>query len=462
VAGAAAASFVLWREGQAPGRRGRPGFRLMLQLPQSDHADRPIHFELDWSFATLAPGAAHHARLLPGEAALPGSPFTRWDEGALRLHGDPEDGLRRGKLLLVFDGQRLSGTWSLGREKGRFLGRGRGEVPSESWRLARKPETAAAPETRAPLRLTNLSKPYWPEAEGGYTKGHLLGYYRAVAPWLLPYLRDRPVVLTRYPDGIHGRSFFQHHAPGARSAWLRTVRIEMSRRPRDYLLCDDVESLLYLVNLGSIVLHLWPSRSGAVSRPDYCILDLDPHGTGFAGVIEVARRFRALCQELGLPSYVKTSGGSGLHVLLPLAGQLDFAGSRTLCELLTRTLEAETPEQVGLALGPSRPVNLPGTSAPVRSPGRVLVDSLVNSQGRLLVAPLSVRPLPGAPVSMPLAWEELAPDLDPRTFTLATVPGLLEAAAASGREPWQGFEAAAPDLAQALERLRLRGRRAVR
>src|SRR5262249_29576628 len=142
-------------------------------------------------------------------------------------------------------------------------------------------------ERRVPF--SNLTKLFWPDE--GYTKGDLLEYYRAISPWLLPHLRDRPIVMTRYPDGIAGKSFFQKDAPSFRPEWMRLERMwsEHAEREIDYFVCDDLESLLYVVNLGSIPLHVWSSRVRSLERPDYCILDLDPKGAPFAHVVRAAR-----------------------------------------------------------------------------------------------------------------------------------------------------------------------------
>jgi bifunctional non-homologous end joining protein LigD len=283
-----------------------------------------------------------------------------------------------------------------------------------------------------PLKLTNLDKVFWPEK--GYTKGDLLRYYRAVAPHLLPHLVDRPIVLTRHPDGIHGKSFFQHNAPGAKSAWLRTARIQMSKRPRDYFLADDLESLLYLVNLGTIPLHVWPSRVESIERPDWCAIDLDRGERGFVEVVEVALRVRELCESIELPSFPKTSGGGGMHVLIPLGGQLSFDQSRALGELVARSIVARHPTLATVEL------SIAGRG------GRVLIDHLVNARGRMLVSPYAVRPLPRATVSTPLAWSEVGGGLDPGAFTIETVPGRL---AAIG-DPWASLLETAADVPRAL------------
>ncbi|HYU36094.1 MAG TPA: DNA ligase D [Thermoanaerobaculia bacterium] len=272
------------------------------------------------------------------------------------------------------------------------------------------PSPAAEPDPAPaqPLRLTNLDKVFWPDE--GYTKGDLIEYYRSVSPWMLPYLRDRPLVLDRYPNGITGKSFFQKHAPEMAAGRLRSVPIQAEgTRAIDYFLCDDVDGLLFLVNLGAIPFHIWSSRLPELDRPDWCILDLDPKGAPFAHVVRIAQEIRALCEEIELPSFIKTSGGSGLHVLLPMGGQLDHERVRLLAELLARVIVERLPD-VATTL----------RSIPARK-GRVYVDALQNGRGKLLAAPYSVRPLPGAPVSTPLSWSEVGPRLVVGKLTIRTV-----------------------------------------
>src|SRR6185295_8634665 len=191
--------------------------------------------------------------------------------------------------------------------------------------------------------FSNLDKVFWPDE--GFTKGDLVEYYRAVAPWMLRFLRDRPLVLDRFPDGIAGKSFFQKSAPAGSSGRFRTAAIDIggSDRGHEYVLCDDVDTLLELVNFGAIPFHVWSSRVPALERPDWCILDLDPKNAPFTHVVMIARAVRELCEEISLPSFIKTSGGSGLHVLMPTGGQLEHDQVRQLAELLAGVLVARLP-----------------------------------------------------------------------------------------------------------------------
>jgi bifunctional non-homologous end joining protein LigD len=300
---------------------------------------------------------------------------------------------------------------------------------------------ATGPEPRSENRsvpFSNLEKIFWPDDR--YTKGDLIEYYRSISPWILPYLIDRPVVLTRYPDGIAGKSFFQKDAPGFVPQWIRTTRMwsEQAEREIDYFVCEDESSLLYLINLGTIPLHVWASRTTAIDRPDWCVLDLDPKDAPFSHVVRVAQATHDLCEEIGLPHMVKTSGSSGLHVLIPLGGQCNYEEARSLGELLARVITAELPDISTL----TRQVSRRG--------GKVYIDYLQIGAGRLIVAPFSVRPLPGAPVSMPLRWSEVNPKLDIRSFTVKTaLPRLRKLK----RDPLRDVLELEPDLPGALERL---------
>lgn len=304
------------------------------------------------------------------------------------------------------------------------------------------PSAAPDPSLRRVVE-TNREKVFFP---GGETKGDLLDYYRAIAPAALPYLRDRPVALTRYPDGTLGKSWFQHSAPGFAPGWLRFERLwsEASGREIDHFVLDDVESLLYVVNLGTIPLHAWASRTASLARPDWLSLDLDPKGAPWERVVRVANAARALLEALELPSFPKTSGSSGLHVLVPLAGQCTYAEARGLADLMAFVLEHEDGEVATT----ERVVE--------KRAGRIYIDSGQNAQGRTLAAAYCVRPLAGAPVSTPLAWREVGKRLDPRKLTIATVPARVE----KKGDLLEGLLEARPDLPRALARLEERVRKA--
>jgi bifunctional non-homologous end joining protein LigD len=266
--------------------------------------------------------------------------------------------------------------------------------------------TPAATSAPPPPRFTpsNEGKIFWPD--DGYTKGDLLAFYDAIWPHIAPYLRDRPVVLTRYPDGINGKSFFQKNAPEFIPDWVPTCRVEDT----EYFLCNERDALLYVINMGCIPLHVWSARRGSIERPDWSIIDLDPKGAPRRDVIAVARRIHTLLEPTGTPHFIKTSGQEGLHVLIPLGGALTHDQSKSFAEVIARIVAGELSDIATIA----RPLGDRG--------GKVYVDFLQNGFGKTIAAPFSVRPRPGAPVSTPLTWNEVTGRLDPARHTIRTVP----------------------------------------
>jgi bifunctional non-homologous end joining protein LigD len=268
----------------------------------------------------------------------------------------------------------------------------------------------------------------------------MVEYYRAVARWMLPYLRNRPVVLTRFPDGIDGKSFYQKDAPDFAPGWMRIERIwsEETQREIRYFVCDDVESVLYVANMGSIPLHIWASRVGSLEQPDWCVMDLDPKDAPFSDVIRTARVLHRWCDAVKLPHYVKTTGKTGLHILIPLGRQCTYAQSRMLGELLARVVLRELADIATI------------TRQVTRRGDKVYLDYLQNRHGQTIVAPFSVRPLPGATVSMPLRWDEVNESLDPRNYTIRNAVERMEAL---GEDPVVSVLDARPDLGAVLQRL---------
>jgi bifunctional non-homologous end joining protein LigD len=303
--------------------------------------------------------------------------------------------------------------------------------------IVAEPAATRQPAART-VAFSNLKKVYWPG--DGYTKGDLIEYYRGISPWMLPYLANRPLVMTRFPDGIDGKSFYQKDAPEFAPEWIQTIPIWSEDTQRDirYFVCDGVDALLYIANLGSIPIHIWNSRVGSLEQPDWCVIDLDPKDAPFSDVIRTARVFRGLCESIGLPSYVKTTGKTGLHILLPLGRQLTYAQCRTLGELLARVALRELGDIATI----TRHVTKRGV--------KVYLDYLQNRHGQLIVSPFSVRPLPGASVSMPLVWDEVDASLDPRNYTIKNAVERMERL---GADPVLPVLADRPDLGKALERL---------
>ena len=310
-----------------------------------------------------------------------------------------------------------------------------GGAPAQANELPAPPAGAPVEKTVA---FSNLKKVYWPA--DGYTKGDMVEYYQSVAQWMLPYLRGRPLVLTRFPDGIDGKSFYQKDAPEFAPSWVRTIPIwsEDTQREVRYFVCDDVETLLYVANMGSIPMHIWASRVGSLEQPDWCVIDLDPKEAPFSDVIKTAVAVHELCDAIGWQAHVKTTGKTGLHILLPLAGLCTYAQSRSFGELIARLVLRSLGDTVTI----TRQVMKRGV--------KVYLDYLQNRHGQTIVAPFSVRPLPGATVSMPLLWGEVNDSLDPRDFTIRNAVERMER---MGEDPVRSVMDEVPDLATVLQRL---------
>jgi bifunctional non-homologous end joining protein LigD len=293
---------------------------------------------------------------------------------------------------------------------------------------------------RKNLRLTHLNKIYFPEV--GYTKRQILAYYCRIAKYILPFLRDRPLVLRRYPDGITGKSFFQKDAGKRVPDWIETATIqseeEKSKEIR-YYLANDCAALLYLTNLGCIDHNPWPSRRDKPDHPDYVFFDLDPStGTNFKVVVKVARAIAAKLQGLGLTIFLKTSGATGFHIYVPIERRYTFRQVRVFAEIISRLVAAELPKETTQERTIAK-----------RRRGTVMIDAYQNSPGRSLVAPYSVRAFPHAPVSAPITAEELRDSLDPSRFNLKTMFGRIRGYG----DLWADFWATHQSLENALRKL---------
>lgn len=247
------------------------------------------------------------------------------------------------------------------------------------------------------LALTNLDKVLWPR--DGYTKGDLIQYYRSVAKWLVPHLEDRPLTLQRWPDGIDSQSFFEKQAPRFKPDWIPTVTLSADQQSRkvSYLLCNDVATLIWCANLAAIVLHVWYSRVPTIDMPDYALFDLDTCAkTTMKTLATVALEFRDTLSEIGLTPLVKTSGGSGLHVVIPLKTQYDHDTVRQFAEIIARHVAAKLPDLTTLERSISK-----------RPETAVYLDWVQVGRGKTVVPPYVVRARDGAPVSTPLHWDEV-------------------------------------------------------
>ena len=265
------------------------------------------------------------------------------------------------------------------------------------------------------LTFTHLSKIFWPKEK--YTKRDLLNYYYQVTPYILPYLKERPQSLNRHPNGITGPGFYQKNVSGKVPDWIETFPYHSAQdnEDKEFLVCTDGASLLYMVSLGCIELNPWSSRVQSPDNPDWCIIDLDPDKkTPFEKVIEAAQVTRKILDAAGVTSYCKTSGSTGLHIYFPLGGQYTYEESKEFARVIVHRVNTEIPDYTTI----ERTVSA--------RKGRMYLDFLQNRPQATIAAPYSVRPKPGATVSAPLHWEEVKKGLATLDFTIKNMPARLK------------------------------------
>lgn len=273
-----------------------------------------------------------------------------------------------------------------------------------------------------PVTFTRLDRLYWPGEK--ITKFDLLSYYLRMAPLMMPYLRDRPAILQRHPRGIGAPKFFQHDFESG-PAYLHAVRMPNEQgREIDYAVYRDLPSLLYLVNIGTIEQHPWHSRLDRITRPDWLVLDLDPHGAPWENVMKTALTARKVFKRRQLKAYPKTSGSSGLHFYLPLRPEYEYEAVSALASELAKEIASAIPEIATVE-----------RTLAERRPEQVYVDWLQNSRGKSMAAPYSVRAKKGATVSMPLTWEQLEKGVRILDFTMKN---LFEKTILR-KNPWRRF-----------------------
>ncbi|KUM85618.1 MULTISPECIES: non-homologous end-joining DNA ligase [Streptomyces] len=295
---------------------------------------------------------------------------------------------------------------------------------------------------RAGKRTVEVHRPdkvLFPGGDGAkeYTKADLVDYYRAVAPFMLPHLRGRPLMLERHPDGLDGPRFMQKNTPDSYPEWISRVEVPKEGGTVCHTVCDDTATLLYLADQACLTLHRWLSRAGSVERPDRMVFDLDPAGDDdFALVREAAGLLGELLDELSLPSALMTTGSRGLHVVVPLNGRHDVDEVREFAKDVADTLVAGHPDRLT-------------TAARKKDRGdRLYLDIQRNAYAQTAVAPFTVRAKPGAPVATPMAWAQLDdPGLDARRWTIA------DAVEQARTDPWAGVMAKRRALGPARRRL---------
>jgi DNA ligase D len=259
--------------------------------------------------------------------------------------------------------------------------------------------------------FTNVDKLYWPDEK--ITKGDLIHYYESIAPYILPYLKNRPLSLKRNPNGIKDEGFYHKDAGDIAPAWMKTANIhsESSNKIIHYLVCNNVKSLLFIANLGCIEMNPWNSVTGHLDNPDYLILDIDPsEKNSFDQVIDVALVIKEILDKIKVTGYCKTSGASGMHVYIPCARKYEYGTIRDFAKILATMVHEQLPSFTTLE-----------RSLAKRKKNHIYIDYLQNSRGQTLASAYSVRPKPGATVSTPLEWKEVKHGLHPSLFTLKNI-----------------------------------------
>ena len=256
------------------------------------------------------------------------------------------------------------------------------------------------------IKFTNLSKLYWPGEK--LSKRDMLNYYYQAAPFILPYLKGRPQSLNRHPNGITGESFYQKDVKGKVPEWIETFAYhsEGDNRDKEFLVASDEASLLYMASLGCIEMNPWSSTIAKPDNPDWCIIDFDPDNNPFSQTIEAVQVTHQLLESMGVDSYCKTSGSTGIHIYIPLGAKYDYEESKEFARAIVTAVHAEIPKFTSI----ERPT--------AKRKGKIYLDFLQNRPQATLAAPYSLRPKPGATVSMPLHWEELKKGLSMQDFTM--------------------------------------------
>jgi len=260
------------------------------------------------------------------------------------------------------------------------------------------------------LKLTSLDKWYWKKEK--ITKGETLNYYFKIAPYILPYLLNRPHSLNRHPNGIEAPNFYQKNVQGKVPDWIETYQdfSESTNENVQYLVCDGEASLLYMANLGCIEINPWHARVPQVLAPDWCLIDLDPDTKNtYDQVVETALVIKTILDSIGAESYPKTSGSTGMHIYIPLGGKYSFEQSKQLAELVVMLAQKELPKITSLE------------RTPAKRKGKIYLDFLQNKETQTAAAPYSLRPKPGAPVSAPLHWTEVKKGLTARTYHIHNI-----------------------------------------
>jgi bifunctional non-homologous end joining protein LigD len=285
------------------------------------------------------------------------------------------------------------------------------------------------------IKLTNPDRVLYPEQ--GITKLELARYYEKIADWILPHLKGRPLTLVRCPQGRHNECFYQKHVAEKMPASVRRVAIKEKNSVGEYLVIDSLPGLIALVQLGTLEIHTWGSRSDRIEYPDRLIFDLDPDpGLPWKEVVRGARTLRRKLADLGLIPFVKTTGGKGLHIVVPVVRKYDWEETKKFCAKVASSVTREEPERYI------------ATMSKAKRKGKIFIDYFRNGRGATAIAACSTRARPGAPVSAPIAWRELAAGIRPDQFTVRNLPARLSRLR---KDPWAEYESSRRSITTAME-----------
>jgi bifunctional non-homologous end joining protein LigD len=413
-----------------------------------------------------------------------------WDRGSWKPEGDPIDGRRNGKLKFKLKGEKLRGGWTLVRMNGKRQPNGKnwllikerdgnaGKIDIENTSPAsvksgkrieelipdnnergrshtrrpsqsRKREQASTAKIKslnsprssdseiAGIKLTNPDRILYPDQ--GITKLELAQYYENIADWIMPHIDGRPLTLLRCPEGHKKQCFYQRHVNQALDPAIRLVRVREKKSEAEYLYIDSLPGLIALAQMGVLELHTWGARKERINQPDQLIFDLDPDPTVSWNTLKAAAlMFRARLSDLGLPAFLKTTGGKGLHVVVPITPKQDWSFAKEFARTMAQSIVREYPDRYT------------ATMSRTKRKGKIFIDYLRNSQTATTVCAYSTRARSGAPVSLPLRWEDLKKDVR-EEFTVKNVPTRLIQLRI---DPWGTFESARTGItAQMLKQL---------
>ena len=413
-----------------------------------------------------------------------------WDRGSWRPEGDPIDGRRKGKLKFDLNGQKLNGGWTLVRMHGKRQPQGKnwllikdrdgsaGEIDVENTSPAsvksgkrieeigrnqergrrsknRRPSKSTEPEQRrdakksplnsrsssnseiAGIKLTHPDRVLYPDQ--GITKLELAHYYEEIADWIMPHIEGRPLTLLRCPEGHKKQCFYQRHTNQSLDSPIRSIRVRERKSEAAYLYIDSLPGLVALAQMGVLEFHTWGARAERIEQPDQLIFDLDPDPTVPWNALKTAALLlRARISDLGLRPFLKTTGGKGLHVVVPIAPKQEWSFAKKFARSLAQSIVRENPDRYT------------ATMSKAKRKGKIFVDYLRNAKSATTVCAYSTRARSGAPVSLPLRWEDLKKDVRGK-FSVKNVPDRLVQLRI---DPWGAFEAArAAIAAQMLKQL---------